>query len=151
MFFWVKPMDHMKQLMLCLLLSIAFQTAFGQVTGKLTDTSGKPVPFATAALMRSADSTIINSATVNDTGTFSIDGAQPGKYFMCITAVGYQTYKSAIFDLSQGAQADLGRLVIKQTGRRLNEVVIKADKPQVQQTAEGVTVSVQNSIMTQGS
>lgn len=141
----------MKQLMLCLLLSIAFQTAFGQVTGKLTDTSGKPVPFATAALMRSADSTIINSATVNDTGTFSIDGAQPGKYFMRITAVGYQTYKSAIFDLSQGAQADLGRLVIKQTGRRLNEVVIKADKPQVQQTAEGVTVSVQNSIMTQGS
>jgi hypothetical protein len=140
----------MKPLITILYLLIA-SGAFGQVTGHVTDTTGKPVPFATAALMRSADSTIITSATVNDTGIFRMAGVQPGKYILRITAVGYQTYRSAVFEVSQGLQADLGRLFMKQTGRQLGEVVIRANKPQVQQTAEGVTVNVQNSIMTQGS
>lgn len=141
----------MKPLIFSLLYLFTAIGAFAQVSGRVADTSGKPVPFATAALMRSTDSAIVNSATVNDTGIFRIDGTQPGKYLIRITAVGYQTYKSAVFDVSQGQQADLGRLIMKQTGRQLGEVVIRAGRPPVQQTAEGVTVNVQNSIMSQGS
>jgi len=125
--------------------------AFGQVSGRVVDTTSKPVPFATATLMRPADSAIVNSAAVTDTGTFRIGGVLPGKYFVRITAVGYQPYRSKVFVVSQGQQTNLGRLVMEQTGRQLSEVVIRGDKPQVQQTAEGVTVNVQNSIMTQGS
>lgn len=88
---------------------------------------------------------------MTDTGTFHISSVQPGKYILLITAVGYQTYRSAVFEVGLGQQANLGRLVMKQTGRQLREVVIRASKPQVQQTAEGVMVNVQNSIMTQGS
>ena len=141
----------MRPFIICLLYLFIAGSAAGQVSGCVADTTGKPVPFATAALMRSNDSTIVNSATVNDTGIFHIDGAQPGKYFVRITAVGYQTYKSVVFDVSQNQQMDLGRLAITPTGRQLGEVVIRADKPQVQQTAEGVTLNVQNSIMSQGS
>jgi len=141
----------MRPFIICLLYLLIAAGAFGQVSGRVADTTGKSVPFATATLMRSVDSVIINSVAVSDTGIFHIEGVQPGKYFVRITAVGYQAYKSAVFDVSQGQQADLGRLVIKQTGKRLNEVVIRAGKPQVQQTAEGVTVNVQNSIMAQGS
>ncbi|HTI59445.1 TonB-dependent receptor domain-containing protein [Mucilaginibacter sp.] len=141
----------MRSFIICLLYLLIAAGAFGQVSGRVTDTAGRPVQFATAALLRSADSAIINSATVNDTGIFRIDGAQPGKYFMRITAVGYQTYRSAVFDISRGQNADLGRLVMKPNGKQLNEVVIRGDKPQIQQTAEGVTVNVQNSLMTKGS
>jgi hypothetical protein len=141
----------MRPFIICTLYLLIASGAFGQVSGRVTDTTGKPIPFATALLMQSADSTIINSATVSETGTFHIDGVQPGKYILRMTAVGYQTYKSAVFEVSQGQQADLGRLEMKQSGRQLGEVVIRANKPQVQQTAEGVTVNVQNSIMTRGS
>jgi len=141
----------MKSFIICLLNLFIAGSAVAQVSGRVADTTGKPIPLAAAVLMRSTDSAIISSATVNDTGIFRMDGVQPGKYFMRITAVGYQTYKSAVFEVSQGQQTDLGRLVIAQTGRQLGEVVIHASKPQVQQTAEGVTVNVQNSIMSQGS
>ncbi|HJP62841.1 MAG TPA: TonB-dependent receptor [Mucilaginibacter sp.] len=141
----------MRPFIICLLCLLVAAGAFGQVSGRVADTTGRPVPFATAALMRSADSAIVNSAAVNDTGIFRLDGTQPGKYFLRITAVGYQTYRSAVFDIGQGQQTDLGRLAMKQAGRQLGEVVIRGDKPQVQQTAEGVTVNVQNSLMTKGS
>jgi outer membrane receptor protein involved in Fe transport len=141
----------MRTFVICLLHLLIVVSALGQVSGRVTDTTGKPVPFATAALMQSTDSTIVNSATANDTGIFHINSAQPGRYFLRITAMGYQTYKSVVFDVSQGQQANLGHLVMQQSGRQLTEVVIRADKPQVQQTAEGVTVNEQNSIMTQGS
>ncbi|WP_121808134.1 TonB-dependent receptor domain-containing protein [Mucilaginibacter kameinonensis] len=134
--------------LLCLFIAIG---AFGQVTGRIADTTGKPVPFATVALLRIADSTVVNSAVVTDAGTFRVNNIHPGKYTLRVTAVGYQAYKSPVINISPGQEADLGRLVIKQTGRQLQEVVIRAAKPQVQQTAEGMTVNVQNSIMTQGS
>lgn len=141
----------MRSFISCLFCFFVTGGTFAQVSGRVTDTTGKPVPFATAALLRSADSTIINSATVNDTGTFRIEKAQSGKYLLRITAVGYQTYQSLIFEVSQGLAIDLGRMVLRQAGRELGEVVIRADKPLVQQTAEGVTVNVQNSILSQGS
>ncbi|MDO3626423.1 TonB-dependent receptor [Mucilaginibacter sp. BT774] len=142
----------MKQLTLCLLLSITFQTVFGQVTGKLTDQNNQAVPFATAALMQTADSTIVKSALTNDKGIFQITDVPGGKYLMRISVIGYQTYNSESFELSaDSSQKDLGAIVLKSTSKQLGEVVIKADKPQVQQTAQGVTVNVQNSIMTQGS
>lgn len=142
---------HMKPLIICVLYVLSAAGAFAQVSGRVFDATDKPVPFGTAALIRSADSTIVNSASVSDTGTFRLDVVQPGKYFMRITAVGYQTYRSAIFDVSERLRADLGRLVLKQTIRQLGEIVIRADKSPVQQTAEGVTVNVQNSILAQGS
>ncbi|MFC0512559.1 TonB-dependent receptor domain-containing protein [Mucilaginibacter angelicae] len=141
----------MKSFIISILCLFIAAGAFGQVTGRIADTTGKPVPFATIALKRSADSAIIRSAAVTDTGTFHINSVQPGKYILLVTAAGYQAYRSAIFDVGRGLQANLGRLIMKQTGRQLREVVIRAYKPQVQQTAEGVTVNVQNSIMTQGS
>ncbi|MFB9841484.1 TonB-dependent receptor domain-containing protein [Mucilaginibacter ginsenosidivorans] len=141
----------MRPVIICLYFLFVGAGAFGQISGHVTDTAGKPVAFATAALLRSADSTIANSATANDIGIFRMNGVQPGTYTLRITAVGYRMYRSAVFGVSEGRQADLGRLIVTQTGRQLGEVVIRADKPQVQQTAEGVTVNVQNSIITQGS
>src|ERR1700753_3114317 len=140
----------MKSLFICLLIFITTNT-FAQVTGRVPDTIGKPVPFATVVLLRPADSAIVNSATVTDTGTFRINNVQPGKYLLRITAVGYQNYKSALFDVSNSALTGLGRLILTPVGRQLSEVVIRASKPQVQQTAEGLSVNVQSSILAQGS
>src|ERR1700743_1472466 len=139
----------MRPLVICILCFIT-NTVFGQLSGRVTDTIGKPVPFATAALFKTADTTIANSATVNDTGIFRMNNVQPGRYFLRLTAVGYTTYRSAPFEFG-GQALDMGKIIMKATGRQLSGVVITADKPQVQQTAEGVTVNVQNSIMTQGS
>src|SRR5437868_5665939 len=135
----------MKQLMLCLLLSITSQTVFGQVTGKLTDQNNQAVPFATAALLKAVDSTVVKSALTNDKGIFQITDLTGGKYLIRISVVGYQTYDSESFELSADSEKkDLGPIILRSTSKQLDGVVIRADKPQVQQTAEGVTVNVQN-------
>ncbi|HTK19370.1 MAG TPA: TonB-dependent receptor [Mucilaginibacter sp.] len=142
----------MKKLLLCLLLSITFQTAFGQVTGVLTDKNSHDIPFATVALLKNTDSTIVKSALTDNKGAFQISDIADGKYFVRISMVGYQAYRSESFDLdSASKQKNLGTIILNNAGKELSGVVIRANKPQVQQTAEGVTVNVQNSIMTQGS
>ncbi len=85
-------------------------------------------------------------------GLFSLDGITTGKYMLKVSMVGYITGYSPVFEVGNTRLIkDVGTIVLKEANRQLGEVVIKADKPQVQQTAEGVTVNVQNSIMTQGS
>lgn len=141
----------MKPFVICLLFLFAAAGAWAQVSGRVVETNGQPVSYATAALMRPADSTIVNSALANDSGIFRIDGVRAGSYILRVTAVGYQTYKSTAFQVTQGQQTNLGRLLMKQSGRQLKEVVVRSARPQVQQTAQGITVNPQNSILTQGS
>lgn len=142
----------MKQLLLCLLLFIASRSAFGQVTGKLTDHDNQAVPFATVTLLKSLDSVAVKSALTDNKGAFQIADIPDGKYFVRISMVGYQAYNSGTFGLDSGnRQKNLGVIVLNDISRQLGGVVIRADKPPIQQTPEGVTVNVQNSIMTQGS
>lgn len=143
----------MKQILLCLLLLIVSRTAFGQITGGLNDQNSHALPFATVALLKSPDSTIIVKSTLTDNkGAFQIADIPDGGYFVRISMMGYQTYNSTTFDLTaDNRQKNFGVIVLNNASKQLSGVVIKADKPQVQQTAEGVTVNVQNSIMTQGS
>src|ERR1700743_3101702 len=151
MFFWIKPKDHMKQLLLCLLLLAVSRTTFGQVTGKLIDQNNQAIPFAQVALLKSPDSTIVKSTLTDDKGAFQIANISDGKYFIRISMVGYQAYNSEKFNLDTNKHKYFGVIILKSISKQLDGVVIRADKPQVQQTAEGVTVNVQNSIMAQGS
>lgn len=142
----------MKQLMFCLLLLPTFQTAFGQVTGKLSDQNNQAIPFATVMLLNSSDSAIVKSSLTDNKGAFQIADISDGKYIVRISMVGYQTYKSKSFELNtDNPHKDYGVIVLNNASKQLGEVVIRSDKPQVQQTAEGITVNVQNSVMTQGS
>ncbi len=142
----------MKQLLLCLLLSITFQTVFGQVTGKLNGGDGKPVPFANMILVEMPDTVLVRTASTDTGGAFHLDDVSKGKYVLKASAIGYQTWQSEPFELNADfRQKDLGVIILKVVSKQLGEVVIRADKQPVQQTAEGVTVNVQNSIMTQGS
>jgi outer membrane receptor protein involved in Fe transport len=139
-------------MLICLLLFTGSQCAFGQVAGKLTGSDGKPVPFANMILVEEPDSILVKTGSTDANGTFRLDDVSNGKYVLKISAMGYQTWQSEPFELNAGArQKDLGLIILKGVSKQLGEVVIRADKPQVQQTAEGVTVNVQNSIMTQGS
>jgi outer membrane receptor protein involved in Fe transport len=142
----------MKTIIIYLLLFLSFQQAFGQISGRITETAGQPVPFATVAILKSADSSLVKSALTNEKGNFQFDGVTEGKYVLRISMVGYQTGYSPVFEVGNTQLIkDVGTIVLKKANKQLGEVVIRADKPQVQRTAEGVTVNVQNSIMTQGS
>jgi len=137
-------------LILCLLLFTTI--AQGQVSGKLADANGNPVPFATITLLKSTDSAIVRSSLSNEKGNFVLNAAPFGTYRVKVTSIGYANYFSSPFLLDQSHPSyNAGTILLKTAGKQLNEVVVRSNKPLVQQEAGGLVVNMQNSIMTKGS
>lgn len=135
--------------MLLLLALLYAALTRGQVSGKLTDTMGKPVAYATITLTRSADSVTIRSALSDENGAFTLLAAPGGLYRIGVTCMGYADYRSVPITLNTAF--DAGTIRLRAVGKTLNEVVVRATKPLVQQEAGGLVVNPQNSIMTKGS
>jgi len=142
----------MKTLLLILCTLLFATVAQGQASGTLTDINGSPIPFATVVLLKSADSAIVRSTLSDEKGHFTVSAAPFGAYVIKVTSVGYANYFSAPIVLDHSHPSyDAGTILLKTSGKQLSEVVIRANKPLVQQEAGGLVVNVQNSLMTKGS
>jgi len=137
----------MKALVFSLLFFGVVYSAFAQVSGKLTDAAGKPISYATAVLLSTADSTIVRSALSGDSGIFVLTAAPAGKYRLKISSMGYQTWLSPEFE---GPKA-FGTIVIQSDRRQLGEIVIQGARPLFEQRPDGTVVNVQSSILSKGS
>ncbi|MEZ4963878.1 MAG: outer membrane beta-barrel family protein [Saprospiraceae bacterium] len=93
--------------------------------------SGAPVPFATVTLYASGDSALITGAITDDLGIFQIV-ARPGKHFLRIQYLSYETKFISGIRISKDKVADLGKVLLSPQSDMLDEVVIRADKSQVQ-------------------
>ncbi|NCD72464.1 TonB-dependent receptor domain-containing protein [Mucilaginibacter agri] len=139
----------MKALLTSVIILFLAASAKGQVYGRLTDSIGNPVAFATVVLEKSADSTLVHSALSDEKGNFSLRTAPAATYIIKVSCVGYANYISASFTLQTTFNS--GTIKLKTTGKQLGEVVIRSAKPLMQQTTGGLVVNVQNSVMTKGS
>jgi len=135
---------------LCALLFAS--VASGQVSGILADTNGGPLPFATVVLLKSTDSAIVRSTLSDEKGRFALSAAPSGAYLIKVSSIGYANYCSPLIVLDHSHPSyDSGTILLKTVGKQLGEVVIRANKPLVQQEAGGLVVNVQNSLLTKGS
>ena len=142
----------MKYLLTYALLFFLLPDAICQVSGKLVTATNEPLQAATIMLLRAADSTTVKSALSDAGGVFRIDHVDHGKYLLRVTDVGFQTWTSLVFELTAAQpQKDFGNVVLTELNRQLGEVVIRSEKPLVQQEAGGLVVNVQSSILTKGS
>ncbi|MCD8310188.1 MAG: TonB-dependent receptor [Prevotellaceae bacterium] len=62
-----------------------------QVTGRVDDDEGQPIPFANVALWQKADSTLLSGTTTDDAGLFSLEVQEREKCFLQISHIGYET------------------------------------------------------------
>lgn len=97
------------------------------VTGKvLEETSSEPMPYVSVALLKVADSTVIDGGITNDKGVFSITNRRAGKYILKYSFVGYKdTYKDIEI---KNASVDVGTVVLKASSETLEEVKIVGAK-----------------------
>ena len=62
----------------------------GSLVGTITgDDTGEPIPGATVAIWKSADSTLVTGAATRGDGTIALEGLPPGSYYLKINALGY--------------------------------------------------------------
>lgn len=142
----------MKALSFCLLCFCFSYNMFSQISGQLTTAGGNPVPMANILLLRSTDTTLVKAALTNEKGAFHIENAGQGKYILRYSIVGYQTWDSPVFELTDSVnRRDFGIQIMKEKPKMLGEVVVRHENPLFQQQIDGLVVNVESSVLSKGS
>ena len=98
----------------CRAALITNAAAQGKISGKVYDSkSGLPVEYATVAVLKVQDSSLVTGTVTESNGSFSVNAAY-GKYLLRISFMGYQTYfhPQAVV-LSDGkSTANVGKITI---------------------------------------
>jgi hypothetical protein len=123
-----------------------------QVTGKLTTAGGQPIALANVLLLKAADTSLVKMTLTDDNGNFKLNYVVPGMYRLRLSSVGFQTWESSPFEWSGlPLVKDLGTLVMREAARELGQVIVRAEKPLLQQQAFGTVVNVESSVLSKGS
>jgi outer membrane receptor protein involved in Fe transport len=106
----------------------------GIIIGNILESkSGKPVPFASIRLLKQGD-TITVSATLSDkNGAFAFQNLPFGYYLLSVKNEGYaQSDLDSIFLRTERYDFNLGDIKLKESSNNLNDVVVYAEKPLIQ-------------------
>jgi hypothetical protein len=141
----------MKRLFLLLLAAYCLlPTAHSQViTGKVLQTGGKPLEFATVTLNKSADSSLITGTVTGENGEYEIKGIKSGTYFVKASMIGMNTAKSKIFEY-KGNDKTIEVLSLAETSQQLSQFTVTAKKPVIEVKADKTILNVENTISSTG-
>lgn len=100
------------------------------IKGELADAeSRRPLAYATMTLFSLPDSTAVTGAIVDESGKFEVQ-AEPGNYYLRAQFLSYRT--TYVSGITLTANTDLGPVLLSPDATTLDEVVVRAEKSQVQ-------------------
>lgn len=138
-------------------LTIAFIAAFfnfcyaqmGQSVRGSVLIQNKAAEAATVILLHRRDSSVVQSALVNNKGIFQFTGVMPGSYIILTTRLGAKKdYLN--FSVTAGQQVSLQPIVLSESNTDLKEVVVLAKKPFVEVRPGKTIINPQASITADG-
>ena len=135
----------LKNIILCLGVFIS-STAFSQIklTGKITDSGGNPISFATVQLVK-PDSSLSASEIAKEDGNFMLS-VKPGSYRLKINQMGQLLFDKSLYLKLDTNVGTLSSKVVNQ----LSTVVISGTKPIITQEFDKLIFSVENSPLKSG-
>ncbi|AKD55195.1 outer membrane beta-barrel family protein [Spirosoma radiotolerans] len=119
-----------RRLLLLFVLACYSQFVVGQaeLRGLLVDGSTtKPIPFASVALYRPADSVAVTGALSDSVGVFHITQVTPGQYRLKTFFIGYKP-QTTFVTLRRGDVLNVGTLLLEPSKNQLNEVVVTGQR-----------------------
>jgi len=116
----------------------------GSVTGKIIDeTNNAIVEYANVVLFNLADSSQINGTISDDEGIFRLSKIRPGKYYLKISFIGYQSILLDSFEISRNNRTlDLGEIQLPRIAYQMDEAEVTADKPPIEYKIDKKVVNV---------
>lgn len=133
-------------------LNISAQGEEGQLKGSLFDQEHVSIPFATVAIIKLPDSTVVTGTTTDLDGIFELDAPVKGDYLLRFSAMGYESRFTDAFKItSPGYQRDFGQVILPAEVTMLNEVMVQAWRPRVELEAGKMVVRVEGTAMAAGS
>lgn len=121
-----------------------------KISGKIADQKGEPVPYANVALVL-LDGGLVDGAVSDENGNFLIESTKTAKVKLVISSIGYANFESEHFDLVPGMSKDFGSLSISDEMTGLDEVTVKASRPEIIIEADKTTINIEGTVMAEGS
>ena len=122
-----------------------------QISAVVFNEKEMPLAFANVLLLKASDTSLIKGAITEKDGLFRIDDVNDGTYLLEISMIGFQTYRSTVFEVKNKKPIkELGNLVIKEDVALLEAVDVVAKKPLFEQKIDRMLINVENSITAAG-
>jgi iron complex outermembrane recepter protein len=134
---------------LCVLLSLSVWSQTFTITGLVKTEANEGVPFATVAVFKAADSTLLKADVADANGGFKLSNIPVGRVFLTINSIGFQKFSSTVLELTNKDIA-IDPSVLKAENRQLSEVVVTSRKPMIEVLADKTVFNVQNSLSATG-
>jgi iron complex outermembrane receptor protein len=124
----------------------------GKVYGIIIDSAdNKTIEFATITLLRASDSSVVSGGITDGKGQYRIEDVPYGQYRLNVSFIGYKAFMTPPFYInSQNSEVDKGRIKISSGARKLEEVVVTAEKADYQNTLDKRVYNVSKNIVNTG-
>lgn len=120
------------------------------ITGNINDENGLPVPYASAALIQSKDSSLVRGSLTDETGLYTIEHVGTGTYRIFAAYMGYESVYSQEFEIKNENKSAVIDINFLQKGILLDETVIVAKRPFLEQKSDRLIVNVASSAIAAG-
>ena len=127
-----------------LFLAITFGFAQNNIKGKIVDNQNQPLPYANVILYKIGEENNPKGTISNDNGLYNFQNITSGDYRMEVSMLGFETQKIKRFQLSSDK---IFNVTLKEESQTLDEVVVKATRPVIKQTAEKLVVDLEKTEM----
>ena len=114
------------------------------IGGKIVDEQNEALPFANIILKEKGNDKTPKGAVSDDNGNYTFENISDGTYQIEVSMLGFETKKPKEFQLSTSKTFNF---TLKEESQTLNEVVVKAKRPVIRQTAEKLIVDLEKSEM----
>ena len=124
----------------------------GKVTGKVEDGAQKSLQSATVSLLAAKDSAVLKINIADGEGGFRFENVPDGKYLVSVSAVGFQTGYSQLFEMPMPASdVSLKTIQLQPATKDLTGVTVTAKRPLIEQKVDRMIVNVDASPTNVGS
>ncbi|ASZ11522.1 TonB-dependent receptor family protein [Chitinophaga pendula] len=135
---------------LLLLLQIA-GWAQHVITGHTKDPNGRDLPYASVALLKTKDSTLIKGTVADSAGSYRLEGIAAGNYLLLGRLTGYAPLYMRVMVPDGQAKVIATDLLMKTAVTALKSIDITAKKPYIEMLADKTILNVANNIAATGS